>query len=1475
MARRARSTANDRRVTRKQLFFETLEARLPLASDIGLDGVARLTQTNSPAVVAVYAPGTDPKILQPRLDTLKSDSKLGGGQISNFQFSDNSRWSSTATNGGGLSQGDPTTITWSIVPDGTPISGFNGEVASPSNLVSFLGSIYGVTTVDANLTDEPWFGLFQSYLNRWSALSGMTYVYEPADDGAALSFSTSVGLIGVRGDIRISGHLIDGNSNILAYNFFPNGGDMVIDTGDANFYGNTANNSRALRNVLAHENGHGLGMNHVCPVIQGVNGRLMEPFINLSIDGPQFDDILAIQRGYGDALEKNGGNDSAATARPLGTLGIGQTIVRGTDAVDIQVAPTEVDFISIDDDSDVDYFSFTIGSGMGANIELTPLGATYLSGAQNANGSCSAGTPFNASTQSDLMLQLIGPNGNTVLRTSNVSGLGGAEGIQTGFLSAGTYFVRISGTANAIQMYRLGIVGEQLTGVLITETGEGTKVSESGTFDTYSLALSTMPTGTVQVTVTTDGQSQVSSDGVNFANVAVIGLSDTGPQTLTVRAVDDFLGEGVHASLLTHAITVTGDAANYPLSLVIPSLTVDVLDNDLAQFTRHANLGSLIATSENNTGNLSGATDHADLNVLLTAGQTIAASVSSPSGALLSLSLVGVTSSPYESPSAGAAALLPVTKILTTANYTLRVSANTATTFILRAVLNAALEGVDSSPENELELLSSEVMLSPQALRLAAVGESAPLVNPLKFTATNNPSLFVDISASGNGVNLTDDSVTFISTTVGNSYFPAGTVTISNNGGIASGFLQSLDFLNVPLPTNQFQTALLPFWDDLDATNGFVYWQERTIGGVNALVVQWNNRPHFNTNNSTNGATFQVQVFENGPVLARFVYTDIDFGNPQFNSGVSATIGYQVNSTSAVNYSFDSATVTNGSVLELVAPIVPEIDEYEIDLTAQVNQPIDVVMTGISQDFSNQFVELLAPDGTTVVASGSARPLAVGVEATNLDVAILSFIVPAPGVYTVRVTSSVTGSYGLAVTEKLVFDVEPNNTATAPLRDLFTSGQSLGYLSAGSDSVDLYQLTLAQGEFVSIVTRTPFDALAATPGNNLDPELSLLASDGVTVLANNQNSASDGKNASLAFTAPITGTYLLRVASTSGSGEYTLMVGPGILVEQLYVNSTFWQPVFRDYLDGGFNDGTAAGFPVPFGYSSSIPWLGLNEIKMRFNSDVGNSLSASDFILTGRLGFDSNLAPGQVPTISNVTWNADTSMATLQLSDVVGPNIVTVTVVAAEIQTNDQVPMAANQSFRLFVLTGDTVDAHVATNGTYRVNGQDSTFVRDHLSGQLIDFPGNDPLDGAYFNYDMRADTNGDGRVNGVDSTVIRDRLSSFVVDLAPVVSSAVPVATSIRGIDEGQQLFSNTPQQFELQRSSQDVERIMPTRIVGATRLIAGARLRAGGKDRVDVSEISLLPLRSLRNAANLLSGQIAKNSTEQQRGGDNNGDR
>jgi len=106
----------------------------------------------------------------------------------------------------------------------------------------------------------------------------------PNDDGNPISNVGSAypGSLGVRGDVRIGGHLIDGNSNILSYNYFPNNGDMVIDTAD-NFYENLTGNSLGLRNVLAHEHGHGLGFEHVCLINQT---KLMEPFISFAFDGP-------------------------------------------------------------------------------------------------------------------------------------------------------------------------------------------------------------------------------------------------------------------------------------------------------------------------------------------------------------------------------------------------------------------------------------------------------------------------------------------------------------------------------------------------------------------------------------------------------------------------------------------------------------------------------------------------------------------------------------------------------------------------------------------------------------------------------------------------------------------------------------------------------------------------------------------------------------------------------------------------------------------------------------------------------------------------------------------------------------------------------------------------------------------------------------------------------------------------------------
>jgi Matrixin/HYDIN/CFA65/VesB-like, Ig-like domain/Bacterial pre-peptidase C-terminal domain len=398
---------------RRLLRLENLESRTVFDAAIA-------AEIFRPDIVhPVFAPDTPAEIM-----AAYEDLQDQGPRIDAFSFSDSNRWSRTATEIG-LAQGDATTITWSIAPDGSPISGFNGEPAAPNNLRSYLAGIYGTNASSTRAEDQPWFSVFQQVFERWSALSGVTYVYEPADDGASFGSSAS-GIRGVRGDVRIGGHWIDGTNNILAYNFYPTVGDMILDTGDS-FFASTGSNSLRLRNTVAHEAGHGLGLGHVTPT----NGtKLMEPSISLGFDGPQADDILAVNRGYGDRLEKGGGNDTATSATNLGA----------------PAGAFSVDTVSIDDDSDVDWFRFTVGGPGQLSITLSPTGSTYTSNS----------TTFNSLAQSNLGLAVYDGSGSTVIASANLNPAGLGETLTGIALSGtGTYFVRISGSANAAQMYRL------------------------------------------------------------------------------------------------------------------------------------------------------------------------------------------------------------------------------------------------------------------------------------------------------------------------------------------------------------------------------------------------------------------------------------------------------------------------------------------------------------------------------------------------------------------------------------------------------------------------------------------------------------------------------------------------------------------------------------------------------------------------------------------------------------------------------------------------------------------------------------------------------------------------------------------------------------------------------------------------------------------------------------------------------------
>ncbi len=364
------------------------------------------------------------------------------------QLQEDSTWTESATNISGVQLGDPITLTWGFVPDGTP--SINSSTG-PSNVIEWLDDRYGAGVGGGDYTARPWFPLFESSFDRWSNLSGLSYQYEPFDNGSLHGGPTATGVLGVRADVRIAGGYIDGPSNVLAYNYFPStsgfGGDMMFDTSESY---NPTNEHRAFRNVIMHEHGHGIGISHV----ESTNGRfLMEPSLSTQFSGPQLDDILAAQRGYGDFYEKNGGNDTAVTATPLGVATLNQPLVIGSDASRTTVAETATDFVSIDDDSDVDYWSFTTVAPGTVTIQLEPLGPTYNEGPQNEPQS-----PYDTSSFSDLAVQLFDSDGVTQLAVDNSGGPGDPDQISQAVLpSGGEFFVRVSGAADNIQMYELSI----------------------------------------------------------------------------------------------------------------------------------------------------------------------------------------------------------------------------------------------------------------------------------------------------------------------------------------------------------------------------------------------------------------------------------------------------------------------------------------------------------------------------------------------------------------------------------------------------------------------------------------------------------------------------------------------------------------------------------------------------------------------------------------------------------------------------------------------------------------------------------------------------------------------------------------------------------------------------------------------------------------------------------------------------------
>jgi uncharacterized repeat protein (TIGR01451 family) len=561
--RRARKLAALDRILADAASFADLpeEHRSPLALYAG-----QLAVSETPAI-RCWSPDTPADIVRAYQRVEREIEAAGGLSLKALQLGNH--WFRTATNGSGQStQGQPVTLTWSIVPDGTSISGGVGEPAAPSALRARLAAIYG-GSAGGDPRDQPWFSVFQTTFDNLAAHSGLRFVYEPADDGSAIGGGSLSGTLNVRGDIRISGHPIDGNSGTLAYAYFPDNGDMVIDTNDAYYNNAPLDTSIRLRNILEHEICHSLGLEHVCPIDAT---KLMEPYINLGFRGSQYDDIYSQQRHYGDPLEVHGAlrnNDSPASATALG-------LVAGT--------PVSRPWLSIDDSTDLDHFSFTGATTQQLTVRIIPAVppvTPYLEGAQDSfTGDCADGTPFDPATRQNLVLDLLAGNGTTVVATAPAQPAGATEEIVSFQLPAnGTHYIRVrGGTADAAQLYRMEaslVNASPASQVVIASTRIDAESNSGGNGapdpgETVRLGITlrnngNLPASNLVATLSAPAGSTLFTATANYGTLA----AGASAERLFTFALDGVPGNVRNLQL---SVAGTGYSALLPLSLTLGSL---------------------------------------------------------------------------------------------------------------------------------------------------------------------------------------------------------------------------------------------------------------------------------------------------------------------------------------------------------------------------------------------------------------------------------------------------------------------------------------------------------------------------------------------------------------------------------------------------------------------------------------------------------------------------------------------------------------------------------------------------------------------------------------------------------------------------------------------------------------------------------------------------------------------------------------
>ena len=207
---------------------------------------------------------------------------------------------------------------------------------------------------------------------------------------------------------------------------------------------------------------------------------------------------------------------------------------------------------------------------------------------------------------------------------------------------------------------------------------------------------------------------------------------------------------------------------------------------------------------------------------------------------------------------------------------------------------------------------------------------------------------FVDISGTGTALGLSDDGESDLTIDFPFTLYntTSADMTVGNNGAIRLGVLGAQIFAgNTSLTADAGNNLISPFWDDLDTETGDVYHETQGAAPNRVLIIQWEERPHFN---GIGAVSLQLKLFETSNVI-EFHYEDVQFEDPAFDFGASATVGIGGDAAN-VETSFNTASLTDASAISYT-PDAPVSDSASGSALVVINAP-DIDTPQASLDFS-------------------------------------------------------------------------------------------------------------------------------------------------------------------------------------------------------------------------------------------------------------------------------------------------------------------------------------------------------------------------------------------------------------------------------------------------------------------------------------------------------------------------------------------